>query len=257
MCELLGMIAAREVDATGLLRSFYSHSERHPNGWGLAVRRGGRIDIEKEPLKALRSRRLEEILDEGVRTDILLAHIRYATVGGEAYENSHPFTEKDSFGRQWTLIHNGTIFSYSHLSPFQYRQQGRTDSERILLYLIHMINSRQRMLGGPMSVLERLGLLQAILRDMARGNKLNLILYDGELMYVHTNYANSLYVLQRDGAVFFSTVPLTEEDWQPVPFTTLCAYKNGRCFFQGDAHGGEYIDRPEDTKYLYTEFAAL
>lgn len=257
MCELLGMSAAREVDVTDLLRKFYAHSERHPNGWGLAVRRGGQIEIDKEPVKAARSRRLSEILEGGVQTDLVLAHIRYATVGGEAYENSHPFKARDSSGREWTLIHNGTIFNYSLLSPFQYEQEGRTDSERILLYLMHMINSRQRMLDGPMSVLERLGLIQAILRDMARGNKLNLILYDGELMYVHTNYAASLYVLQRDGAAFFSTVPLTDEAWESVPFTTLCAYRNGRCYFQGDTHGGEYIDRPEDTKYLYTEFAAL
>lgn len=108
-----------------------------------------------------------------------------------------------------------------------------------------------------MGVLERLGLLQAILRDMARGNKLNLILYDGELMYVHTNYADSLYVLRRAGAAIFATAPLTEEAWEPVPFTALCAYKSGRCYFQGDAHGAEYIDRPEDTKYLYTEFSSL
>jgi len=257
VCELLGMSAARDTDVTELLREFYSHSDRHPNGWGLAIRRNGSMEITKEPVRASRSERLGTLLASGVRTDVLLAHIRYATVGGEAYENSHPFTAKDNSGRMWTLIHNGTIFGYSHLGPYQYTQCGRTDSERILLYLVHMINSGQRMGGKPMDVLERLGLLQAILRDMAQGNKLNLILYDGELMYVHTNYANSLYTLRRDGAAFFATVPLTEEPWEPVPFTTLCAYKNGRCYFQGDAHGAEYIDRPEDTHYLYTEFAAL
>lgn len=257
MCELLGMSAARDIDVTDLLREFYSHSERHPNGWGLAVQRNGRMEIEKEPIKAVRSERLRDLLSSGVRTDVLLAHIRYATVGGEAYENSHPFMAEDNTGRRWMLIHNGTIFDYSYLGPFQYTQSGQTDSERILLYLVHMINCGQKMRGGSLDVLERLGLLQAILRDMSKGNKLNLILYDGELMYVHTNYAGSLYVLQRDDAAIFSTVPLTAEAWEPVPFTTLCAYKNGRCYFQGDAHGAEYIDRPEDTHYLYTEFAAL
>ena len=130
MCELLGMSAARDTDVTELLRKFYSHSDRHPNGWGLAIRRNGSMEITKEPVRASRSEYLGTLLASGVRTDVLLAHIRYATVGGEAYENSHPFT-------------------------------------------------------------------------------------------------------------------------------TLCAYKNGRCYFQGDAHGAEYIDRPEDTHYLYTEFAAL
>lgn len=257
MCELMGVSAATDFDATGLLREFFSHSERHPNGWGIAELRNGRMEIEKEPVMALRSERLRERLDGGVCASTLLAHIRYATVGGEAYANSHPFTARDNCGRVWTLIHNGTIFNYTQLSPFQYEQEGRTDSERILLYLIHMINSRQSMLGGPMGVLERLGLLQAILRDMAQGNKLNLILYDGELMYVHTNYANSLYVRKTRGAAVFSTVPLTEEGWQPVPFTTLCAYKEGRCYFRGEPHGREYIDRPEDTKYLYMEFSGL
>ncbi|MBR1780352.1 MAG: class II glutamine amidotransferase [Oscillospiraceae bacterium] len=257
MCELMGVSASVEFDATDLLREFYSHSTDHPNGWGMATLQNGQLNIEKEPIRALDSFYLRQRLEGGVRSRMILAHIRYATMGGEAYLNSHPFSVRDNYGRIWTLIHNGTIFDYPNLRPFQYTQAGRTDSERILLYLIQRLNARQSALGKPLDETARAELLQEIFGDMSRGNKLNLILYDGDLMYVHTNYANSLYVWHSPRAAVFATVPLTEDSWEPVPFTALCVYRNERCCFQGRPHGQEYIDRPEDTKYLHTEFAAL
>ncbi|MCR5529980.1 MAG: class II glutamine amidotransferase [Saccharofermentans sp.] len=43
-------------------------------------------------------------------------------------------------GRTWTLAHNGTIFEGDLLNRY-YIQNGTTDSERILLYLIDQIDS--------------------------------------------------------------------------------------------------------------------
>lgn len=88
-------------------------------------------------------------------------------------------------------------------------------------------------------------------------NKLNLLIYDSERFYVHTNYADSLYVKQTDGTAIFSTVSLTRTGWEPLPFTTLPAYKDGKRIFQGADHGHEYKDNPNDMRLIFVDYAEL
>lgn len=257
MCELFGISSAVKVPVNGLLREFFSHSDQHPNGWGLATFYNGCASIEKEPIQASKSLYLKERLIHRLEVSTLLAHIRFATIGSMEYDNSHPFLKRDNHDRCWVLIHNGTIFDYPELSPYQYRQEGGTDSERILLYLVDQINERQTRLGRALDAAQRFELLDSLIARMARGNKLNLMIYDNELMYVHTNYANSLYVRQSGETAVFCTVPLKEGRWEPVPFTTLCAYRDGQCVLQGQPHGQEYIENDADLKYLFVPFANL
>lgn len=257
MCELFGVSSGQKVPVNGLLREFFSHSVKHPNGWGIATYDHGFPSIEKEPIQANKSAYLKERLSHKLEASTLLAHIRFATMGSMEYANCHPFLKRDAGGRCWVLIHNGTIFDYPPLSPYQYRQEGATDSERILLYLVDRINEKQASIGRPLEAAERFSLLEPLIADMSRGNKLNLILYDGELMYVHTNYAGSLYVCEAGGIAAFCTVPLKTGCWKPLPFTTLCAYQNGRRILQGQPHGQEYIPNDADMKYLFAAFANL
>ena len=76
------------------------------------------------------------------------------------------------------MIHNGTIFDYPRHNPYLHQQEGRTDSERILFFLVDQVNQRQSELGRSLRVEERLDLLDALVTDMAKGNKLNLLIYD-------------------------------------------------------------------------------
>lgn len=257
MCELFGISSARKVPVNDLLREFFSHSNKHPNGWGMATFCNGAASIEKEPVQASRSVYLKERLSHKMEVSTLLAHIRFATIGNMEYDNCHPFIRRDAGGRSWVLIHNGTIFDYPALSPYQYRQDGATDSERILLYLVDQIDRKQAAAGRALEAAERFALLSALLADLSRGNKLNLLIYDGELLYVHTNYANSLYVCEGGRTATFCTVPLEEGCWRPVPFTALCAYQDGQCVFQGQPHGHAYVDNDRDLKYLFAAFSNL
>ncbi|MCD8103510.1 MAG: class II glutamine amidotransferase [Lachnospiraceae bacterium] len=256
MCELFGSCSENQLVLNEYLKKFYSHSTCHPNGWGLALLDGNEAFIEKEPLRADKSHYLQERLSVPVQGRIVLAHIRYATIGNVEYRNCHPFTGKDCSGRRWTLIHNGTIFEYEPLNRMVARQSGDTDSERILLYLLEQMDREICSRGVP-GAARRFRLLDEIVCQMASGNKLNLIFSDGEYAYVHTNYANSLYQLPGEGQAIFSTQPLGPGGWELVPMTTLLAYKDGRLVFTGTNHGEAYLDNEENMKYIYQIFAEL
>lgn len=257
MCELFGSCSKERKQINSYLKEFYSHSSRHPHGWGLACMQDHNVTLEKESLQASKSHYLKERLSQPIRATAALGHIRYATIGHVEYLNCHPYSLKDSSGRRWILTHNGTIFDYPPLSRFQAVQSGSTDSERILLYLVEQMDEKQKLLGRALSAEERFLLLDEIISDMARGNKLNLLICDEEYLYVHTNYANSLYYLEKDGQILFATTPLSEEDWQRVPFTTLLAYRDGRLIRKGTDHQNEYKDSEENQKLLYQIFSDL
>ena len=256
MCEVFGYCGKEGYEINDYLKEFYSHSNAHPNGWGLACVDGNEAVIEKEPLQATKSNYLKERLTQSIISKNVLAHIRYATIGHVEYRNCHPYTKKDHQGRRWTEIHNGTIFDFPPLYKYVKLQKGDTDSERILLYLVDKINqaeTNEKKLRGR----ERFTILDCIIGNMAKGNKLNIILFDGKYMYVHTNYKNSLYYLEKDRGIFFSTQPLSRENWKPVPFTRLMVYKEGKIIYEGKSHGNEYFDNEEDMKMIYQNYAEL
>ena len=254
MCELFGLTGKSKIRVNEYLKKLAGHSSAHPNGWGLAVFRNGRANIEKEPIAAFRSRYLKERLRQPIEADLLLAHIRLATKGQVEYANCHPFVMEDQSRREWTLIHNGTIFDCPMLDSYWYVQEGTTDSERILCAVVDRMNRQIEEQGTPPDNESRCRILDRLMCEITRGNnKVNLILFDGELMYVHTNYRDSLYRKTLEDAALFATVPLDGKGWEPVEFTTLLAYEQGEMVFRGTCHGQEYHYNPEDMKYLYLE----
>lgn len=257
MCEILGISFENEACINDYLKTFYRHSNNHPHGWGLALTDGNNINIEKEPIQATTSRYLRERLSQPIVTQTALAHIRYATIGNIEYKNCHPYSKTDNSSRRWTLIHNGTIFDYPPLCKFLKKQTGDTDSERILLYIIEQINNAQKATKSPLNANERFSLLDSIVSDMSKENKLNLLIFDGEYMYAHTNYADSLNYLESDNGIIFSTLPLSYEDWKKLPLNTLFAFRNGKLAFSGTNHKNEFFDNEETLKYLYQIFSDL
>ncbi len=256
MCELLGISAKQRRAFNAVLREFFSHAEKNPHGWGLA-RLSCPPQIDKEPCKATTSERLRGLLDAGIEERTLLAHIRFASLGHTEYVNCHPFTASDGSGRVWTLIHNGTIFSSDALNAYIGVQTGTTDSERILLHLVACIDREQARAGHPLDAAERFDVLAAEIAALADGNKVNLLFYDGEVMYAHTNLKETLYYCQDGDALIFSTKPLSTGTWEPVPFTRLVAVQDGTFIREAPPHGHEYVYNPEDYRYVYMGYAML
>ena len=246
MCELLGVSSQEKVPCNDLLQTFFSHSTNHPDGWGLAAFYGNTAVIEKEPVSAVDSAYLKTRLTDRIKEDILLAHIRKASVGNLSYINSHPFAIRDVRDRLWTLIHNGTIFESAELEPYKSRQKGSTDSERILYYLVDQVNARQAVRQTPLSPKARFSIVDEAVRAVVPGNKVNLLIYDGELLYVHCNHRKSLYLRQEPGTLVVSTTPLTQDHWTEAPLNTVLAYRQGERVYTGIPHRFEYVKLDHD-----------
>lgn len=251
MCELFGVTSAGRVAVNAYLKEFSSHSVNHPNGWGLAIFYGDAVSLEKEPFPAWRSAYLQSRLKHPFEVENMIGHIRLATRGAMEYENCHPFVDRDSSGRAWTLAHNGTVFRSELLDQYRNSQEGSTDSERILCHVIHEINRLQEKHRRTLSAWERFQALDQVILDIAEHNKVNLLIYDGELFYVHTNYRDTLFCKKRENSVVFATVPLDDEVWESVPFMQLLAYREGALLFQGTKHSFEYFDTGEGHKQLF------
>ena len=237
MCELLGFTSDHAVEINEYLKEFYSHSIKHPHGWGLMREQNGRIEIIKEPVCASESQKIAEIIDRTQPQTTALAHIRMATIGYIKQENCHPFSGTDNTGRCWTLIHNGTIYSGKMLMKYLHTQTGETDSERIFLALLDVINENH-----PRTAQERFEAVERFVISISKRNKLNLMIYDGELLYVHQNMEDTLYYKTENGSIIFSTVPLDNGTWEKYPLTQLCAFSGGKKVFEGTKH--EYVFVP-------------
>jgi glutamine amidotransferase len=250
MCEIFGLNANKPMVINHWLTELYSHSEQFPNGWGLAVMDGNEVNIEKEPVQAIASTYLKNRLSQPIMTDSALAHIRHAVPESMQYCNCHPFSRKEISGRRWTLAHNGAIFEFALLEPYKELQSGITDTERILMYLVDRMNREEVAVGRRLDAGERFHILDDMMCAMSEGNRLNLLIFDGEYMYAHTNKKDDLYYRHTDDFTIVATKPLDGEVWTPVPFTTLIAFRNGQIAFTGTNHGHEFIETEEHLRIL-------
>lgn len=245
MCELFGYSGARPLDVSPYLRMLASHSPDHPHGWGIAAIYGKYVNLEKEPKPAWVSDYLRNRLEYPLEVPAVIAHIRLATRGSMSHPNCHPFVMQDAANRTWTLAHNGTIFESDILDAYRDIQIGGTDSERILCHIIHKSDALPVYASNPAFCNTRFEMVDNIIQEIAQHNKLNLLIHDGEYLYVHTNMANTLYRKSVAEGTLFATVPLDEGGWEPVPMMQLLVYADGRLIFEGTKHSFEY-HKPDD-----------
>lgn len=263
MCELFGISADHRIKLNSYLKVFGEHSKEHPNGWGYVSFGNSdtsgikRISLIKEPVAASHSLLFRAMLESDIKDSCAIAHIRYATVGNVEYDNCHPFSERTEKGRVITMAHNGTIFQSQNMNRYLRIQRGETDSERVLLYLIDKIDRIERDSGCEMTQVERCEFFNMAVGGLSEGNKLNLLFFDGDCLYAHTNCRDTMYCLKKENAVMIATTPLSDEKWEPFPLFKLCAFRDGSLIYEGRSHGHEYIPNEEDLKYLYIAYSGL
>ena len=139
------------------------------------------------------------------RGRIFNVHVRRATMGHLALENTHPFCLGSN-----TLGHNGTILRYPRLlEPDMRRPDGDTDSEHLFNLLMHNFDP-----GDPVG---------SIRRDDADGRRalafsgLNILFSDGERLFAYRLGLFELHWLARPGQLLVASEQVTDEPgWHSV-----------------------------------------
>lgn len=256
MCELFAANAKHPLRLNDELAAFFGDSPMHPHGWGIAVRNAqGAVDLKKAPERAVDSTACKLALASDVRAAHLLAHIRYATKGGLSYDNTHPFIGQDATGREWSFVHNGSIFHSQAIDRFQAQAKGESDSEQVLLYLMDALGTAAR--NGQTGFQGRFSALSEALVALAPGNKLNVVLDDGDCTYVFTNTEeDTLFVKRGAGSALFCTRPLGASGWQPLAKCRLLAFRDGALVAASDAKSALYhFDKDQLDAFLLANAA--
>jgi len=110
-------------------------SWKHAGGWGIAYLKEGKWIIHKS-IKPIFDDPDTELFRK-IKTNLVVMHARFATVGTVCLENTHPFLVKDNkeFG-DVVFCHNGTIRGNIPYDDKKYQPQGVTDSERLFFSLL-------------------------------------------------------------------------------------------------------------------------
>lgn len=212
MCQLLGMNCNVPTDICFSFTGFHHRGGRtaeHADGWGIAFYegRGSRIFLDTAP--AVRSPIATLVRSYPIHSTNVIAHIRKATVGSVALENTHPF-QREMWGHYWTFAHNGTLKSFqsrfrSSTRPF--RPVGNTDSEAAFCELLEIL--WESFPDGQPSLDALHATLTAATGDIARCGEFNFLMSNGEALFAHC--ATQLAYIERRAP--FVTAHLVDEDY--------------------------------------------
>lgn len=237
MCELLGMSARYPTDVATSLDLFRPRGGQigpHADGWGLAFFEGTAARIFKEPVPAFESRCLEFLQGYGLKSGMVIAHIRKANppVIGRSYANTHPF-EREAGGRAWVFAHNGMVPRVEQFRLGRYTPMGDSDSEWAFCLLMEAIHSCIDKTGRIGDIDQTLECMHPVISAINPLDEFNFLLGNGEHLFVHVH--SELHLLQRsclvDGCdqhvILVATKPLSEEPWQCLLPNTLLVLKDG------------------------------
>jgi glutamine amidotransferase len=86
-----------------------ARSDGGPLGWGLGFFQGGEVLIRRRPIDEREELDVAKLAAD-VRADLLIGHVRHATVGALRTENTHPFRY-----RQWLFAQTGTVSDFDQV----------------------------------------------------------------------------------------------------------------------------------------------
>jgi glutamine amidotransferase len=134
--------------------SLAEQSRRNPDGYGIAsYRDDGSARVEKRPAAAYEDELFAREARE-IESPTFLAHVRYASTGAVAVENTHPFEQR---GR--VFAHNGYVGDLpaleSRLGDFRGLVRGQTDSERFFALITREIEAHRGDIGQGISAAAR------------------------------------------------------------------------------------------------------
>lgn len=260
MCELFAMSSRYPATVTLSLDALARHgglTDHHRDGWGVAYYEQGDIRLIREAGPAYGSKWLGFLDAHAIYGCLVLSHIRKATQGDIVLRNTQPFS-RELGGHRHVFAHNGHLAGLRdgparNLS--RYRPIGETDSELAFCLLMErMVPIWQT----PPSLERRRAVVSQFAADMRRLGPANFLYSDGEVLFAHGHKRTQsdravrppgLHRLRRhcpadapdtdiDGltirhgrgeqdVTLFASVPLTDEDWQPLDEGAIAITKDG------------------------------
>jgi glutamine amidotransferase len=186
--------------------------DKHRDGWGIGWYDEQGSHVVRSAAPACDDPKFAATA-RSVRSPIILAHVRDASVGVVREENSHPFV----YG-PWMFCHNGTLENFDRLRPSFEREtlpdlddsrRGDTDSEHLFLWILSNLAREGFALtpDGRDKSCERVDVdgLFAVVREslrrllgwaaaahVAEPKGLNLMLTDGRL-FIAVRYGRTLW----------------------------------------------------------------
>ena len=210
MCRVFGCVASEPVsirhELIEAVNPLIRQSEDHDSGWGMAVyQRANGLDPRcvRFPEAAFAD---DGFLDAtNLEGRIFNVHVRRATMGGLALENTHPFCLGS-----YSFSHNGTIVRYPRLleHPLVASPSGETDSEAFFNFLMTTYDA-----GNPIGSLRK-----AIRRtvECSPFSGLNFLFSDGDRLFAYRLGLFELHWLQRPGQLLVASERVTDEQWHTV-----------------------------------------
>lgn len=221
MCQLLGMNCNVPTDIVFSFTGFQARgglTDHHTDGWGIAFfeERGLRQFLDSKP--SAHSPVAELVRNYPIKSTHVIAHIRKATQGRIALENTHPF-QRELWGRYWAFAHNGNLVDFAPEFHGPFRPVGDTDSEKAFCYLLQELKSE----FGDQAPSDDL-LFEAVRKHsliLGAKGEFNFLLSNGQLMFAHCSTRLCSIVRQAP----FSVAALKDQDVS-VDFSSLTTEKD-------------------------------
>ena len=181
MCQLLGMNANTPTDVCFSFAGLAQRADEHKDGFGIAFfeDRGLRYFVDHHSARA--SPVAEMVRRYPIRSDNIIAHIRKATQGCVALENTHPF-QRELWGRYWVFAHNGDLKDFQPRLHAAFRPVGDTDSERAFCWLMQELAKAH---ASVPSVAELSHTLRELMPTIAAHGPFNGLLSNGQALWAH------------------------------------------------------------------------
>jgi glutamine amidotransferase len=204
MCQLLGLNANTPTDLVFSFTGFAHRAAEHKDGFGIAFFEGPGLRLFVDHLSAAESPVADMIRRYPIRSRHIITHIRKATQGRVALENTHPFM-RELWGRYWVFAHNGNLVDFHPKLHANFHPVGDTDSERAFCWLLQELAKNHASLPSVAHLSETLA---ELVPQVARHGTFNFLLGNGEALWAHCS-TRLHYVLRRHP---FASAHLQDED---------------------------------------------
>ncbi len=256
MCQLLGMNCNVPTDICFSFTGFQARggkTDHHKDGWGIAFFEGKGVRQFLDSQPSALSPIAELVKQYPIHSKNVVAHIRKATQGNVALENTHPFT-RELWGYYWIFAHNGNLPDYHPELNGTFCPAGTTDSEHAFCWILQKL--RQKFGARYPGQDELLKALHELTLTLGALGEFNFLLSNGEMLFAHCSTKLSYVVRSapfetarlkdRDVTVDFSeittsndrvaiiaTLPLTDDEaWTAVEPGQLLLFKEGEIVSQ-------------------------